>query len=80
MASWGNRHIFGMDQFYLVLEKDSSNWHLHDHGEENIRDFSQGAYTTQRTLEGDTRMPKKAADKKFQIQNNLAPVFCNRLN
>ena len=27
----------------------------------------------QRALEGDSRIPKKAADKKFQIQNNLAP-------
>ena len=24
-----------------------------------------------------SRMPKKAADKKFQIQNSLVPVFCN---
>ena len=29
----------------------------------------------QRTLEGDPRMPKMAADKMFQIQNILAPVL-----
>ena len=29
----------------------------------------------QRALEGDSRMPKKAADIKFQIQNNLAPAL-----
>ena len=28
---------------------------------------------------GDSRMPKKATAKKFQKQNNLAAVFCNRL-
>ena len=28
----------------------------------------------QRALEGNSRMPKKAADKKFQMQNNLAPM------
>ena len=29
----------------------------------------------QNTLECDSRMPKKEADKKFQTQNNLAPVL-----
>ena len=28
-----------------------------------------------KALEGDSRIPKKAADKKFQIQNNLASVL-----
>ena len=32
----------------------------------------------QMALEGDSRMSKKAADKKFQTQNNLSPVFSNR--
>ena len=30
-------------------------------------------------LEGDSRMPIKQQIKKFEIRNNLAPVFCNRL-
>ena len=37
-----------------------------------------GCFENQRALEGDSWLPKKAADKKFKIQNNLAPVFCNR--
>ena len=33
------------------------------------------------SLKCNSQMPKKAADKKFQIQNNLAPVSieCNQL-
>ena len=31
------------------------------------------SYVNERVLEGYSRMPKKAADKKFQIKNNLAP-------
>ena len=40
------------------------------------RSFNQSA------SEGDSRIPKRATDKKFQIQNNLAssaPVFRSRL-
>ena len=42
--------------------------------------FCQLAYlirdqTSQRSIEGDSRMPKKGTDKKCEIQNNLAPVL-----
>ena len=37
--------------------------------------FVQPALGDQRTLDCDSRLPKKAADKKFQRQNNLAPVL-----
>ena len=35
----------------------------------------EGKGRDQKVLEGDLGMPKKATDKKFQIQNNLAPVL-----
>ena len=33
------------------------------------------AFKNQRALEGDSRMPKNAADTKFQMQNNFVQYF-----
>ena len=63
-------------EYALIMKiMNSPQYYFYETNFELEISFSSRNNLNQRALEGDPRTPKKATDKKFQIQNNLDPVI-----